>query len=253
MVERVESSTVQKGVKRLVPKGQGWRVSAGVTPRECVMLKGSRDGVAVIIHERAPIETAVRELRKKLAAAGDFFRGAVFSLEWGDRRLTPEEHHALSETIEEFGIHLRVVERTGDEASLPDDRKGAALEGVDLSRRQGGERAGEEGALLVRRTLRSGQRIEHDGSVVVMGDVNAGAVVMSTGDIIVLGALRGLAHAGAAGNTEAIVMAFRLEPTQLRIAHYISRAPDGAGPRPEGPEVARVKNEMIQIEAYVSR
>ena len=76
-------------------------------------------------------------------------------------------------------------------------------------------------------------------------------MVTCTGDIIVLGALRGLAHAGAEGDEKAIVMAFRLEPTQLRIAHHISRAPDEAGPRPEGPEIARVKNDMILIEAYV--
>lgn len=228
-------------------------MSSGVAPQECVVLKGSRDGVAVVIHEEAPIESAVRELRRKLSAAGDFFRGAVFSLDPGDRRLTPEEHQALSTTIEQFGIHLRVAESPKEALASSDDGKQAPHEGAASSRLRSGGRAGEEEALLVRRTLRSGQRIEHDGSVIVMGDVNAGAVVMSTGDIIVLGALRGLAHAGAAGDTEAIVMAFRLEPTQLRIAHFISRAPDGAGPRPEGPEVARVKNDMIQIEAYVSR
>lgn len=105
--------------------------------------------------------------------------------------------------------------------------------------------------LYQRRTLRSGQRLDFDGNVVIMGDVNAGAMITCTGDIIVLGALRGLAHAGAEGDEKAIVMAFRLEPTQLRIAHHISRAPDEAGPRPEGPEIARVKNDMILIEAYV--
>lgn len=214
------------------------------------MLKGSREGVAVVINEGAPIEAAVRELRKKLAAAGDFFKGAVFSFDPGGRRLTPEEHDILSATIQEFGIELRVVEKQ-PKAAATGRGKAVSRASAALSR-PGGER-GDEEALLVRRTLRSGQRIEHDGTVVVMGDVNPGAVVMCTGDIVVLGALRGLAHAGAAGNTEAIVMAFRLEPTQLRIAHYISRAPDGADPRPQGPEVARVRNDMIQIEAYVLR
>jgi septum site-determining protein MinC len=59
-----------------------------------------------------------------------------------------------------------------------------------------------------------------------------------------------VAHAGANGNTRAIVAAFRLEPTQLRIAHYISRAPDGEVIHPSGPEVALVRDECIQIEAY---
>ena len=109
----------------------------------------------------------------------------------------------------------------------------------------------DDATLYLRRTLRSGQRVDYQGNVVIMGDVNAGAMVTCTGDIIVLGALRGLAHAGAEGNERAIVMAFRLEPTQLRIAHHISQAPDEVGPRPDGPELARVKNDMILIEAYV--
>ena len=47
-----------------------------------------------------------------------------------------------------------------------------------------------------------------------------------------------------------MVFAFRLEPTQLRIAHYISRSPDEKQPQPLGPEVARVVDNMIQISPY---
>ncbi len=107
-----------------------------------------------------------------------------------------------------------------------------------------------EQTLLVRRTLRSGQKLHYDGNVVVMGDVNPGAEVACTGDIIVLGSLRGVAHAGIADRVDAMVFAFRLEPTQLRIAHYISRSPDEKEPQPLGPEVARVVDNMIQISAY---
>jgi septum site-determining protein MinC len=83
-----------------------------------------------------------------------------------------------------------------------------------------------------------------------MGDVNPGAEIVCSGDILVLGALRGVAHAGAEGKTDAIVFAFRLEPTQLRIAHLISRAPDEKLPQPQGPEVARVVGDRIQLSVY---
>jgi len=104
--------------------------------------------------------------------------------------------------------------------------------------------------LLVRRTIRSGQSLHYDGNVVVLGDVNPGAEIVCSGDILVLGSLRGVAHAGAEGATGATVFAFRLEPTQLRIAHLISRAPDGQVPRPSVPEIARIVKNMIEVSIY---
>ena len=72
-----------------------------------------------------------------------------------------------------------------------------------------------------RGSLRSGQRMEEDGSIVILGDVNAGAEVIASENIVVLGTLRGLAHAGAKGNKEAIISAGRLDTFQLRIANIV--------------------------------
>jgi septum site-determining protein MinC len=107
-----------------------------------------------------------------------------------------------------------------------------------------------EDTVLVKRTLRSGQRIRYNGNVVVLGDVNPGAEVVASGDIVIMGTLRGVAHAGATGNAEAIVAAFRLQPTQLRIGGVIGRAPDGGESRPDAPEVARVRGGVMLIERY---
>ena len=104
--------------------------------------------------------------------------------------------------------------------------------------------------LLVRRNLRSGQQLRHYGNLVVIGDVNAGAEVVATGDIIVVGALRGMAHAGAVGNQDAIVAAYYLHPTQLRIANYIGREPGRKDQGQTGPEIARVRNGQVVIEPY---
>lgn len=70
-------------------------------------------------------------------------------------------------------------------------------------------------------SLRSGQKIEFEGSLVIIGDVNAGAEVIAGENIIILGELRGLAHAGAKGNKDAIIEAVSIEATQLRIANVI--------------------------------
>lgn len=70
-------------------------------------------------------------------------------------------------------------------------------------------------------SLRSGQKLETEGSLVVLGDVNSGAEVMASENIVVLGSLRGLAHAGAKGNKQAIISAGLLDTVQIRIANIV--------------------------------
>ena len=70
-------------------------------------------------------------------------------------------------------------------------------------------------------SIRSGKKIEAEGSIVVLGDVNSGAEVIATDNIVVLGSLRGLAHAGAKGNKEAIVAAGIFDAVQVRIANIV--------------------------------
>ncbi len=70
-------------------------------------------------------------------------------------------------------------------------------------------------------SLRSGQRIEYEGSLVIIGDVNAGAEVIAGENIVVLGILRGLAHAGAKGNKDAVIEAVEIEAVQIRIADIV--------------------------------
>lgn len=70
-------------------------------------------------------------------------------------------------------------------------------------------------------SLRSGQKMEVEGSLVILGDVNSGAEVMASDNIVVLGALRGLAHAGAKGNKQAIIAAGLLDTVQIRISNIV--------------------------------
>ncbi|MGD0153318.1 MAG: septum site-determining protein MinC [Thermacetogeniaceae bacterium] len=108
----------------------------------------------------------------------------------------------------------------------------------------------EEQTIMVQRTIRSGQRVFYPGNVVVLGDVNPGGEIVSGGNIIVMGAFRGVAHAGAMGDKKAIVAALRLEPSQLRIAGYITRAPEGDFSTLRQPEIARVQDGVVIIEQY---
>ncbi|MDO4581581.1 MAG: septum site-determining protein MinC [Bacillota bacterium] len=104
---------------------------------------------------------------------------------------------------------------------------------------------------LFEKSLRSGQHINFDGNVVIIGDVNPGAEITASGHVLVLGYLRGLVHAGAAGDESATVTALHFAPTQLRIASHITRPPDGGfSEENKPPEVARIKNDAVVIEVY---
>ena len=100
--------------------------------------------------------------------------------------------------------------------------------------------------LYLQMTVRSGIEIRHSGTVVVLGDLNPGGIVVADGDILVWGRLRGIAHAGAGGNFQCLIMALQMEPTQLRIADYLARAPK-TQPTQFYPEIAYVTPEGIRI------
>ncbi|HPT83777.1 MAG TPA: septum site-determining protein MinC [Limnochordia bacterium] len=201
-------------------------------------IKGSRDGLVVTINDAAQFSAVLDALEKQLIASESFFQGSTAKLMVREGALTADQLDAIERLINRHGMTL---DRRPPSWGLPSNRE-------PEPRTQGS--ALEENTLLVKRTIRSGQRLHYDGNVVVMGDVNPGAEIVCTGDILVLGSLRGVAHAGAEGKLDAIVFAFRLEPTQLRIAHLISRAPDEKLPQPEGPEIARVVGDRIQLSVY---
>jgi septum site-determining protein MinC len=103
-------------------------------------------------------------------------------------------------------------------------------------------------AILVHRTLRSGYSLQNSGHVIILGDVNPGAQIISGGDVIVWGHLRGMVHAGAGGNENAVICALDLAPTQLRIAGEIAITPQRRGKTL--PEMARIVNGQVIAEPW---
>ena len=77
--------------------------------------------------------------------------------------------------------------------------------------------------------------------------MNPGAEIIAEGDVVVFGALRGLAHAGAAGERTARIWALSIQPNQIRIADLVAVPPRGVKPSPNRFEVAEIQNEVIQV------
>jgi septum site-determining protein MinC len=214
-----------------------------------VQIKGMRDGLLVSLGEAAwPVLR--RALMERIEAQPAFFQGARLALEVGNQVLHAAELTALRDNLSERGITLWAVlsnspttENTSQILGLatrihkPRPQEMATAKGID-----------DETALWVNKTLRSGTRIEFASHIVIFGDVNPGAEVVAGGSVIVWGRARGVIHAGAQGNQEAVVCALDLAPTQLRIAGEIAVSPERRG-KPQ-PEIVRLKDGRLQAEPW---
>ncbi len=221
--------------------------------RPTVELKGFRDGMRLIIDPEASMEEIEPAIVERMANLGDSLSGLTMNIDLENRVLNDEELVHLKNLLNEnYGLEVKQI--IGDAEDDPSRTEARQIAGVPAL--HGEERVYDQLAPLneetrfIRQTLRSGQ-IERalEGNMVILGDVNPGAEVVAAGDIIVLGALRGVAHAGALGNTSSLIFALNLLPTQLRIGRFITRAP-AEQHRHQRAEIARVLEDAIVVEDY---
>jgi septum site-determining protein MinC len=215
-----------------------------------ITIKGIGNGLLITLGagEWEPAEAA---LFHTIDDQGDFFTGAKVALQVGERELGAADLGQLRQALADREVHLWAV--LSDSAQTRQSSADLGL-AVELSRGSTDEvpqieteLLGDE-AVLVQRTLRSGHTIRHPGHVVVIGDVNPGAEIVAGGNVVIWGRLRGVVHAGAKGDTGAIVCALDLAPTQLRIAGQIAVSPDRRGnPRPE---MARLRDGQLVAEYW---
>jgi septum site-determining protein MinC len=217
-----------------------------------VQIKGIREGLLVIAGD-GDWEEVRGSLLDELDRQSGFLKGARVALDVGSHVLKAVDLGALRDALSEREVILWAVlsnslttEQTAQTLGLATRLSKPRLERetrpLDTSVQSG------EKAVLVRRTLRSGYSLQFPGHVVVIGDVNPGAEVIASGDVLVWGRLRGMVHAGAEGNEDAIVCALDLIPTQLRIAGQIAITPQRRG-KPQ-PEMARLKDGQVVAEAW---
>lgn len=205
-----------------------------------VAFKGNKEGIYIYIKEGS-FQQIKNELELKLQQSGAFFKGGKV-VNFRGKKLTADEKKELSGIIK---YKYDIAVETNDIVNLNTDKdskinKEGYFEGIHEGKTK-----------FLKTTVRSGQVIKYDGNIVIFGDVNPGAIVSAKGNIIVMGNLRGIAHAGNDGNREAIVAAFNLQPTQLRIADIISRPPDGEAIPSNQPEIARIVNGDVVVEAFL--
>ncbi len=209
-----------------------------------VTFRGDSSGLIIEIDEALSLAEIKEALSSRLKNTEHFFRQGAVRINLGSRSLSP---HEKEELISLFNQRERVLI-----VEFLEDKNGRTplWQEMDFSTSSASR---ERKSRVVKKTLRSGQRVELDANLILMGDVNPGAEIVVSGDIFILGSLRGMAHAGAGGNREACVFALTFKPTQLRIASLIARSPEEGEGREKGPEIARIKEDMIVVEPYNSR
>ncbi|BAZ13125.1 septum formation inhibitor [Calothrix sp. NIES-4071] len=169
----------------------------------------------------------------------------------GDRLLDGRQLQELGESLKEVELQLKSVATSRRQTAIAAVTAGYSVEQlqlqpkISLSEDKNAVTPSAE-PLYMEMTIRSGIEIRHPGTVIILGDVNPGGIVVASGDILVWGRLRGVAHAGVSGNSECLIMALQMEPTQLRIADAVARAPEKA-PTQFYPEVAYVTSGVIHI------
>jgi septum site-determining protein MinC len=170
----------------------------------------------------------LEQLEQRMQASARFWqpRTQVY-LQVGDRLLDVRQMQELAEALQLHELVLYSIATFRRQTAINAAAAGFSVEQGTLLQNLPGFNPiptdPSEDPLYVKMTVRSGTEIRHPGTVIVFGDVNAGGEVIADGDILVWGKLKGVAHAGAKGNAQAVIMALHLEATQLRIADFIAR------------------------------
>ncbi len=217
-----------------------------------ISIKGVSDGLLIVLGEGDWNELH-QQLLEEIDQQKEFLKGARLALDVGDLALKAAQLGKLRSEVSDRDLSLwaiisksSITQSTAQALGLATEISKPTQE-LKSKEMDSNSQTGEE-AVLVKRTLRSGFSLQHAGHVIVIGDVNPGAEIVAGGNIIVWGRLRGMVHAGAEGDENAVICALDLSPTQLRISGMIALAPKRRG-KPK-PEIAFLRDGQVEAETW---
>ena len=197
--------------------------------KNCITINTKKDSIVIKIDENAEQDEIMQELNQKLVELKKLYKEDDTPITVTGKVLKNKEIDQIQEEINK-NINVKV---------FFDSPRILGLHGIKKTFNKDiatSETKFHKGA------LRSGQRIEFEGSLVILGDVNDGAEVIASENIVVLGALRGLAHAGAKRNNDAMIAASSIESQQIRISNVVKEI-----------ERDEINKEEIKTYAYLDK
>ncbi|TKC20079.1 septum site-determining protein MinC [Robertmurraya kyonggiensis] len=180
-----------------------------------VLIKGTKDGLTLHLDDQCSYEKLKMELNEKLT----------------ENQRVNEDHPLISVSVKIGNRFLTDVQQE-EIKTIIRQKKNLVVGSIDsnvIAKSDAEQMMRENEIVSVARIIRSGQVLEVPGDLLLIGDVNPGGKVVAGGNIFIMGALKGIAHAGANGNSNAVISASLMMPTQLRINDAISRSPDITG------------------------
>lgn len=174
----------------------------------CINISFRTDEVVIKIDDNAIQEDIINELNKKLKELKKLYKEEKTPIRVTGKILKNKELDEIKELIKaKIDVDINF-----------DSPTTLGLHSITRSYKKD---VGTSETTFHKGSLRSGQKLEVEGSLVVIGDVNAGAEVIAGDNIVVVGNLRGLAHAGAKGNKDAIIATSNFSAVQLRISNIV--------------------------------
>ncbi|MCU8028447.1 septum site-determining protein MinC [Shewanella sp. SM73] len=180
-------------------------------------LKGASFTLSVLHINSSDLQAVMTELDHKLAQAPQFFLGAPLVV-----NLSAIQHDSLNlSALKDLLIsrQLVIVGITGATTVLSKQAKDLGLAIVKAGKQSSTPPPAPRQTKIVKQNIRSGQQVyAKNGDLIIFGAVGNGAEVIADGSIHIYGALRGKAMAGAAGDTNAVIIAHSLEAELVSIA-----------------------------------
>ena len=174
----------------------------------CISINLKKEETLIKVEDNATEEEIMQELKIKLEELSRLYQEEKTPIRFTGKILSEQELRNIEQLVKKY-LDIKLIFDTP--TSL----------GLHSIIRSYKEKIENSDTIFQKNSIRSGQKIEAEGSVVIIGDVNAGAEVIARDNIIVQGTLRGLAHAGAKGNKDAIITAGNLEAVQVRISNIV--------------------------------
>ena len=185
-----------------------------------IKISQTTEEIILNINVIADLEEIFSELKEKLQKLRDYYQNSKMPIRITGRLFTDIEKAQLKDYIS-LMIPVEInFDEAEDMLGLHAIKKTYASD-IEISETK-----------FIRYSLRSGKVEEYAGSLVICGDVNFGAEVIAGGNIMIMGSLRGIAHAGANGNTSAIIAANSIDVTQIRIANKVKEIDQKLGKFP---------------------
>ncbi len=174
-----------------------------------IKISQTTEEIILNVNVIAEIQEVIEELQTKIPKLRDFYQSAKIPIRVTGRLFTETEIDMVKKVInDEIDVEVKF-----DDVS--------DLLGLHAIKKTFETKTEISETKYIQNCIRSGQKEEYSGSLVIFGDVNAGAEIIAGGNIAVLGTLRGVAHAGANGNTMAVISANSIDVTQVRIANLV--------------------------------